>query len=115
MSYYTNVMGCEKNYNLVQKEALSARVPVHIRDAFWKTCPKGMKHSHLMETAAKLWVSLPVDIRKSLLDELTCGMDWIDRELATDISPAAQIVDDAAASSKAQKRRPSRPARPKEA
>lgn len=107
-------MGCEKNYDLVQKEALSARVPVDVRDAFWDTCPKGMKHSHLMETAAKLWVNLPIDIRKSLLDELTCGMDWINREpKVDDVNPAAQIVDDAVAAAKVQKRKSDRRSRSK--
>lgn len=52
-----------------KKELLSARVPVEIRDAFWATVPKWSNNETVLEAVAKLWISLPEEIQKSLLIE----------------------------------------------
>lgn len=47
---------------------LTGRVPDSLKDEFWATVPAGVKNQHVMTAAARLWVSLPADLRKQLID-----------------------------------------------
>ena len=47
---------------------LNARVPISVRDAFDETVPKGTNKQHVMTAMARLWISLPGEIRKQLID-----------------------------------------------
>ena len=49
-------------------ELLSGRVTPAVKEAFWATKPKGTSATHLMTTAANLWINLPRDLQKRLLD-----------------------------------------------
>ena len=58
-------MEIKKSENLVQ---LAGRVPESLKDAFWNTVPDGVKNQHVMSAAVRLWVSLPSEYRKILID-----------------------------------------------
>jgi len=43
-------------------------VPEELIDPFWATVPRGFKHKHIMTAIARLWISLPEEYRKQLID-----------------------------------------------
>ena len=47
---------------------LQARVPSELADQFRATVPTTKKIQYAMSAAARLWVSLPPDLRKQLID-----------------------------------------------
>ncbi len=55
----------EKKDNLVQ---LNARIPQTLRDSFWNTVPKGTNKQHVLAAVARLWISLPPEYQKMLID-----------------------------------------------
>jgi hypothetical protein len=78
----------EKIDNLVQ---LNARVPQSLRDSFWNTVPKGTNKQHVMAAVARLWISLPPDYQKMLIDAESMGKAIGQSSL---IEIVQQIVED---------------------
>jgi hypothetical protein len=81
-------MGQEKKDNLVQ---LNARVPQSLRDSFWDTVPKGTNKQHVMAAVARLWISLPVEYQKMLIDAESSGKAISQSSL---VEIVRQIVED---------------------
>jgi hypothetical protein len=59
------------NGNFEELAQLNSRVPASLRDAFDATIPKGVNKQHVMTAMARLWVSLPAEVRKELIDAET--------------------------------------------
>ena len=45
---------------------LAASIDEGLVDQFWDTVPKGVKNKHVLSAAARLWVSLPEELRREL-------------------------------------------------
>jgi len=57
--------------DVIGEKNLAASVPEELIDPFWNTVPKGFKHKHVMSAVVKLWISLPEELRKQLIDAET--------------------------------------------
>jgi hypothetical protein len=63
-----------KNNDIYEDIAfLNARIPKKLRDEFWDTVPRGTVRQHVMAAAARLWVGLPEEYRKRLIDAEALG------------------------------------------
>ncbi len=69
---------------------LNGRVPEDLRDQFDAAIPNGTKKQHVMAAMTRLWVSLPQDVRRQLIDAESEGQPiqdaWLEavRKIAQD-------------------------------